>query len=155
MNFRERSVIFIATGCFSGKVPIAPGTIGSMWGLPIAYCLSKMNFWAAGVVIAAMTSIAVVISHEAERLLNQRDPGCIVIDEIVGMTATLWGLPFDLLTVICGFLLFRGFDIAKPFPIRFFEKRMKGGAGIVLDDVMAGVFGNLALRGILFMVRDG
>jgi phosphatidylglycerophosphatase A len=149
MKFGERSVIFIATGCFSGQIPIAPGTIGSLWGLPIAYGLSKVYFWSAACVIAAMTAFAIVISHQAESLLNQKDPGCIVIDEIVGMAVTLWGLPFDLFTVIIGFLLFRGFDIVKPFPIRFFEKRVKGGSGIVLDDVMAGICGNLVLRAIL------
>jgi phosphatidylglycerophosphatase A len=74
---------------------------------------------------------AVRISSAAEKILNKKDPGSIVIDEIAGMLVTLIGLPFNFKTVVLGFILFRTFDILKPFPIRYLEKRVSGGVGVV------------------------
>ena len=86
----------------------------------------------------------------AEKILKQNDPGCIVIDEIAGIMVTFLSLPFNTITVIAGFLIFRFFDILKPFPIRPIERKLAGGTGIVMDDLLAGVYSNIALR-LLFM----
>lgn len=82
----------------------------------------------------------------AEKILKQNDPGCIVIDEIAGIMVTFLSLPFNTITVIAGFLIFRFFDILKPFPIRSMERKLAGGTGIVMDDLLAGVYSNIALR---------
>jgi len=92
---------------------------------------------------------AVYIADAAEKLLKQSDPGCIVIDEIAGMMVTLIGLPFNLITVVMGFIIFRILDILKPFPIRNLDKRIPGGLGVVADDVGAGIIANLMLRIII------
>ena len=146
MKFRERAVFFVATGFFIGTVPFAPGTFGSLIGLPLCFLLSRLNLLQSLIFILVFILFAIGIASAAEKIIKQKDPGQIVIDEIAGLMVTLAGLPFNLKTVIAGFIIFRVFDILKPFPIRILEKRVGGGSGIVLDDVLAGVYGNLLVR---------
>ena len=146
MKFGERAVLFVATGFYIGTVPFASGTFGSLLGLPLCFFLSRLNFLQSLIVILAFILFAIGIASAAEKILKLKDPGQIVIDEIAGLMVALAGLPFNLKTVLAGFIVFRGFDILKPFPIRILEKRVGGGSGIVLDDVLAGVYGNLLLR---------
>jgi phosphatidylglycerophosphatase A len=150
MKFRERAVLFVATGFFIGTVPIAPGTFGTLIGLPVCFLLSRLNFLQSVICILVFILFAVGIASAAEKILKQKDPGQIVIDEIVGLIITFAGLPFNLKTVLAGFIIFRVLDILKPFPIRTLEKRIGGGSGVVLDDVLAGVYGNLTLRLIIY-----
>ncbi len=89
---------------------------------------------------------AVYIADAAEKLLKRSDPGCIVIDEMAGMMVTLIGLPFNPITVVIGFIIFRILDILKPFPIRNLDRGIPGGMGVVADDVAAGIIANLLLR---------
>jgi phosphatidylglycerophosphatase A len=152
MKFRDNAVIFLATGCYVGRIPIAPGTFGSLAGLLICVVLSDICLIKAIFVTIAVTGCSIWIANEAEKLLKQEDPGCIVIDEIAGMMVTLLGLPLDLFNATAGFALFRMMDILKPFPIRLLEKRLPGGAGIVADDIAAGVFANILLRLIILFI---
>jgi phosphatidylglycerophosphatase A len=85
-------------------------------------------------------------------MLKKKDPGCIVIDEIAGIMVTFIGLPFNITTAVPGFLIFRLFDILKPFPIRYIERKLSGGAGVVLDDVAAGIYSNLSLRVVILLL---
>ena len=87
--------------------------------------------------IIAFILFAVYIAQQTEQMLRKKDPGMIVIDEIAGLMVTLAGVPFNLKTALAGFVIFRVFDIQKPFPIRILEKKVGGGSGIVLDDVLA------------------
>jgi len=144
--------MLLATGCYVGTIPFAPGTFGSIIGLPFCFFLSKIEFPLAVISTLALIIFAILVAHDAEKILNENDPGCIVIDEIVGMIVTLLGVPFNLITVAGGFFIFRIIDIVKPFPIRVLEKRLPGGTGIVLDDVAAGIFSNLILRAILLVI---
>ena len=96
--------------------------------------------------------VAIWVSDQAEKLLEKRDPGCIVIDEIAGLLVTFVGIEFSAMTALCGFVVFRGFDIVKPFPIGYLEKRIRGGTGVVVDDVLAGLFGNLVIR-VFFWIQ--
>jgi phosphatidylglycerophosphatase A len=146
MKFRERAVLFVATGFFIGTVPFAPGTFGSLIGLPVCFLLSHLNLLESVICILVFILFAMGIASAAEKIIKQRDPGQIVIDEIAGLMVTFAGLPFNLKTVLAGFIIFRVFDILKPFPIRMLERRVGGGSGIVLDDVLAGVYGNLIVR---------
>jgi len=149
MKFRNAAVLFLATGFNVGNIPFAPGTFGSILGLALCFVLAGLKLPVAVVCIGLFIAAAVRIAAEAEKLLKKKDPGCIVIDEIAGMAVTLVGLPFNLTTVLIGFIIFRFLDISKPFPIRALDKHVSGGWGIVIDDVVAGIFANLLLRLIL------
>jgi phosphatidylglycerophosphatase A len=152
MNFKQKSVMFIATGCYIGNISFAPGTFGSVLGLPICFFLSKTDLSIAVLLTLIGILCAVWIANEAEKILKTKDPGCIVIDEIAGIILTLFGLPFNIISVTAGFLVFRTLDIWKPYPIRFLENKFSGGIGIVLDDVAAGILSNLILRILLRIV---
>jgi phosphatidylglycerophosphatase A len=150
MNFKQKSVMFLATGCFIGNISFAPGTFGSILGIPLCFLLSKINLLVAVLLTVIFVLFAILIAQEAEKILKTKDPGCIVIDEIAGLMVTLIGLPFNIISVGSGFLIFRFLDIWKPYPIRFVENKLSGGAGIVMDDVAAGICGNLLLRAMFF-----
>ena len=149
MIFKDRAVVFLATGFYAGKLPHAPGTFGSLIGLAAAFALAAVPLWLALFCALAFVFFATWIAHGAEVILQQQDPGCIVIDEIAGMVVTLVGMPFSLKTALLGFALFRFFDILKPPPIRTVEKRLGGGIGVVADDVVAGIMANLLIRAIV------
>lgn len=146
MKLREDAVIFLATGFYIGKLPFAPGTFGSLIGLPLSFTLAGISLGPAILFTLIFTLFATYIADAAEKLLKQKDPGCIVIDEIAGMVVALIGLPFNLITVVIGFIIFRILDISKPFPIRNLDKRISGGLGVVADDLVAGLIANLLLR---------
>jgi phosphatidylglycerophosphatase A len=152
MNFREQTVMFLATGFWVGNIPFAPGTFGSLIGLPLCFFLSGIELSVAMVLAFLFIFFSVWIAHVAEKIISRKDPGCIVIDEIAGMLVTLIGLPFNLITVTAGFIIFRILDILKPFPIRVLDKRISGGVGVVADDVVAGIFANFLLRLILYFI---
>ena len=153
MNFKQKSVMFLATGCFIGNISFAPGTFGSILGIPLCFLLSKINLLVAVLLTVMFVLFAILIAQEAENILKTKDPGCIVIDEIAGLMVTLIGLPFNIISVGSGFLVFRFLDIWKPYPIRFVENKLSGGAGIVMDDVAAGICGNLLLRVVFIFYR--
>jgi phosphatidylglycerophosphatase A len=155
MNFKEKAVIFLATGCFLGNIPFAPGTFGSLLGIPLCFALSKADVFVAALLMLVFIVFAIWIAHIAEKGFNNTDPGNIVIDEIAGMAVTFIGVPFNLASVVLGFLCFRVLDIAKPFPIRRLERSLSGGVGIVLDDVIAGVYSNLFVRLVLYIFDIG
>ena len=155
MKFRERAILFVATGFFIGRVPVAPGTLGSLIGLPACFLLSRLNFLQSLICILAFVLFAIGIASAAEKIIKRKDPGQIVIDEIAGLMVALAGLPFNLTTVLAGFIIFRVFDILKPFPIRIIDKKVGGGSGIVLDDVLAGVYGNLVVRLGIYIIGMG
>ena len=153
MKFGQKVVLFFSTGFYSGYIPFAPGTFGTVTALPLCYFLSMCSRGCGAVVIVAVIALAVWLANSSEKLLGRKDPGCIVIDEIAGMLVTLAGLPFTFFTAATGFVLFRILDIFKPFPIRMLERRVPGGAGIVIDDIVAGIIGNIALRIILYIIE--
>ena len=152
MQFRDKAVMFLATGGFVGHIPVAPGTFGSLLGIPLCYALSEIRLpWAVASAVSLIV-VAIWIAQRAETITQQKDPGKIVIDEIAGMVVTLIGTPFHLTSVVIGFFIFRALDITKPFPIRDLERRISGGAGVVLDDVAAGIYANILVRLILYML---
>ncbi|MBL0732520.1 MAG: phosphatidylglycerophosphatase A [Desulfosarcina sp.] len=152
MNFKERIILFAASGCCAGYIPFAPGTMGSIVALPLPFFLSGINLYYTVPLILIFIIFSVVIADYAEKIINKKDPGVIVIDEIAGIIITFAGIPLNILTITAGFFIFRFFDILKPFPIRLIEKKIPGGAGIVLDDVAAGILSNIVLRIGMFIV---
>jgi phosphatidylglycerophosphatase A len=139
-------ILFLSSGTFLGYIPIASGTFGTLWGIPIAYWLSGYAFGLQILFIGFATGAAVYLADRAEKIWGRKDPSQVVIDEIIGYLVTLAGLPFSWKTVVTGFFIFRVMDILKPFPIRKIDRSFPGGWGIVLDDVLAGVYGQLLLR---------
>lgn len=146
MIFRHHAVMFLATGCYTGRLPWAPGTFGTLAGLPVAYMLSRLQWPIAMVMTIAIVLVAVQVAQIAEQLVQTKDPGCIVIDEIAGICVALFGIQMNVTTGVAGFFLFRVLDIVKPPPIRFLEQKLSGGWGIVMDDVAAGVLTQIMLQ---------
>ena len=146
-----RLAVFIATVGYCGYFPIAPGTVGSAAGL-VFYGL----VWWTGSAVVETALIAVVFAAgvwagtTAERYFGGIDPGPIVLDEVVGMLMTLAFIPVGMTGALIGFLLFRLFDVLKPFPAGRFEK-LHGGLGVMADDAMAAIYANLALRLVLWV----
>jgi phosphatidylglycerophosphatase A len=149
MNLKAKTVLFLATGGYAGHVRFAPGTFGSVEGLFFCYLLSLIPLPVAVCGIIAFILFSIWVSGEAEKLVGKKDPGCVIIDEVAGMMVTMAGVSFTPFTAVVGFILFRGFDIMKPPPIRTIQDRFSAGAGIVLDDVAAGIAANMLLRLIL------
>ena len=141
-----RLAVFLATVAYCGYFPIAPGTVGSAAGL-VVYLLV---WWTRSPIveialIAATFAAGTWAATHAERFFGGIDPGPVVIDEVLGMLITLAFMPVGLWTAIAGFVLFRIFDVIKPFPAGRFE-RLHGGLGVMSDDAMAAVYANLSLR---------
>jgi phosphatidylglycerophosphatase A len=151
MRFFIRFIAVLATGFGAGYAPLAPGTAGTLVAIPIFLFLSLIPFPLYELTILTFFFFASWISGEAQRNWGRKDDPRIVIDEILGyLIAMLW-LPKTTRFIIFGFFLFRFFDIIKPPPIRLLEK-VKGGYGVVLDDVLAGVYANIVLQ-IFCLIR--
>ena len=135
---------FIATGFFSGYSPFAPGTAGSA----AALVFFLLPFFGRPEVLMPATIIIFILggvaAEKAENLLGQ-DPSPVTIDEVAGMWLSLWFLPHSLPYIGAAFFLFRFFDIVKPFPASYFDRK-SGGWNIMLDDVMAGIYTNIILQ---------
>ena len=139
-------IMFIATGCYSGYLPKAPGTWGSLVGLLLFFLLHTLSLEIYLAVLAGLFLIGTFAAGEAEKIVDHKDPGLVVIDEIVGMLITMIAIPATPLAMGLGFILFRIFDIWKPFPVNFIDQRFHGGLGIMLDDVMAGIYSLIILQ---------
>jgi phosphatidylglycerophosphatase A len=144
-----RLAVFISTVAYTGYFPFAPGTIGSLAGL-LVYAGVRLSGSAAveALVIVAVFAAGVWSGSVAERYFGGIDPGPVVIDEVVGMLVTLAFIPVGWSGALAGFVIFRILDIVKPYPSRRLEN-LHGGWGVVLDDAMAAVYGNLVLRGLM------
>jgi phosphatidylglycerophosphatase A len=145
----RRLGVFVATGAFVGYAPVAPGTFGSALGLAVLFVVRySQSPLAEGATLVLLAGVGIWSASEAERHFGRTDPGYIVIDEVVGMLVTLAFLPVNATGILVAFLLFRVFDVVKPWPARRFE-RLHGGLGVMLDDVMAGVYAHLVMWGIV------
>jgi phosphatidylglycerophosphatase A len=140
-----------ATGFGAGYAKVAPGTAGSAVGLLLFLPLSLLPPLAQLAVTAAGFLLGVFASTHVARLLGRKDPGVVVVDEIVGVWVSLLFLPFTPATALLAFLLFRLLDMVKPYPARQFEA-LPDGLGIMADDVMAAIYANLVLRVIAQVV---
>jgi phosphatidylglycerophosphatase A len=138
--------MLIATGFYSGYLPKAPGTWGSLVGLLLFFLLHTLSLEIYLAVVAGLFVIGTFAAGEAEKIMDHQDPGLVVIDEIVGMLITMIAVPATPLFMVLGFTLFRIFDIWKPFPVGFVDQRFHGGLGIMLDDVVAGIYSLLILQ---------
>jgi len=148
----RRLAVLVATVAYCGYAPIAPGTFGSAAGL-IVYVIvaaTRSPLVEIGLIIVIFLA-GIWAATEAERHFGGVDPGPVVIDEVLGMLVTLAFIPVGWTGALAGFFLFLVFDIIKPFPADRFE-RLHGGLGIMADDAMAGVYANLSLRLVIWLL---
>lgn len=150
MKFSDRVILFTAEGFGLGRIKFAPGTWGSLWGIPLGWALGQYapNWWSRLLVGLVMFVVGVPLCDRAARLRKVKDPGSVVWDEIAAFPIVFAFVPLtdarQWLVLILGFVLFRVFDIWKPPPVRQCD-RLQGGFGIMVDDTVAAVYAALAL----------
>jgi len=142
---------YIATLGFVGYVPFAPGTFGSLFSL-IVFIILKPSLPAHIIILLFAIPLGIISADFSERLLHEKDSSHIVIDEFCGYFFSMLFIPFSITNALAAFFLFRFFDILKPFPIRKMETVLKGGYGIMTDDIIAAVYTNVILQ-IWMIVR--
>lgn len=145
-DFRRHPVQFLAFGFGSGLSPKAPGTAGTLVAIPLYLLIAQWSLlhYTAVVLLAALAGVW--ICGAASRQLQVHDHPGIVWDEFVGFWITLWALPPDWIWVLAGFVVFRLFDIVKPWPISLLDRKVGGGFGIMIDDILAGVMACVTLH---------
>ena len=149
-----RTALFLATGAGVGFSRLMPGTVGSLWGLPLVWCLKQPGFPPIiyTLVAVAVVMISIPVCSRAATRLGRKDPEQVVLDEIAAFPIVFSAVQLDVTTGVIGFLWFRLLDIAKPWPIKRLE-RLPGGFGIVADDVAAGIYAAAALWGTVWLIE--
>jgi len=150
----ERLVLFLAQGFGTGRLPKAPGTFGTLPGVLLYLLLAGLPLWGYVGVTAALLLIGIPLCGRAARTLGRTDPPSVVWDEIVGYLITMIAIAPSWPAVLAGFAAFRLFDIWKPWPIGWIDRRVGGGLGIMLDDVAAGLMA-LALMHLGLLLLGG
>ncbi len=149
----DKIIMFLATGFYSGNLPKAPGTWGSLMALVPWFFMRNLPLPSYLILITVIFVVGCLLAGSAEKILDQADAGPIVIDEFVGMFITLIAAPAHPAAWIAGFFLFRFFDVLKPFPCSWFDTHIHGGFGIMFDDVIAGLYALLCLQ-LLWMLLE-
>jgi len=147
----KQAAVAIATAAGLGYAPIAPGTVGSAAGVLIYLLTAHWSLPAQASLAAGVTAIGVWAAHIAARHFGRSDPSQVVIDEVAGQLVTMLGTGAGWKGAIIGFLLFRAFDIVKPWPANRLES-LHGGWGIMADDIMAGAYSCAILLAIIWLV---
>jgi phosphatidylglycerophosphatase A len=146
----NRLGLFIATCGYIGYVPLAPGTFGSAAGLAVFFLVRSSGSTAAeAAAIVVLFAIGVWSGTIAEHHFGSIDPAPVVMDEVVGMLITLAFVPVSVTGALIGFLVFRVLDVLKPWPSARFE-RLPGGLGVMADDGMAAIYGNMVMHGLIW-----
>ena len=139
-------IILLASLGYAGFFPLAPGTVGTFVGVFVYLLFSSFSPFLYGLTTTAAFFLGLWAAERAELIFAKKDSPKIVIDECVGYLVAMAFFPYTLSAVVGGFLFFRLFDIIKPFPAGLVDRSVGGGAGIMLDDVIAGIYANLILR---------
>jgi len=142
----RRFVILLSTWWGTGYSPIASGTVGTLAAIPLYLLLARLPISQYLLLLIPLTIFSCWVSERAEVIFDEKDSGKIVIDEVVGYLVTMTGAPLSLSAIILGFFLFRFFDIVKVPPANIIDRRLKNGCGVVLDDVVAGIYACLMLH---------
>ena len=140
---------WLAYGFGAGLSPKAPGTVGTLVAIPIYLLMVQAGLAIYSLLVLVSIAGGIWICQKASDQLQSHDHPGIVWDEVAGFLLTMWMIPVSLYTVIAGFVLFRIFDILKPWPIRVADSKVSGGFGIMLDDLIAAIFANLCLQLLL------
>ncbi len=148
----KNPVHWLAFGFGSGAAPVAPGTFGTLAAIPIYLLISDLPVPVYALVVLIFFLAGVWLCGRTSRDIGVEDHGGIVWDEFTGYLVTMFLAPEGWVWVLAGFVLFRLFDIWKPWPIKTLDQKVKGGFGIMIDDVLAGVFAALCLQGLVFVL---
>jgi len=151
-GFSGKTALVLSTWFGSGCLPIAPGTFGTLAAVPLILVLNNFRIWYSAITLLIVVGIAVWSAGLTQDLLEKKDPSEIVIDEVAGFLLATALLPFSWLSFGLVFFLFRFFDILKPYPIKHLE-RLRGGIGIVMDDLLAGLYA-CAGTWVILLLRD-
>lgn len=123
-----------------GYAPIAPGTFGTLVGVPIAWLGAGLPLWIWTAIVIAAIAAACALNHIAGKIYKVSDAQTIVLDEVVGYMVTMWAVPWTEWAAVVGFALFRLFDVWKPWPARHFDRKVHNGFGVTMDDIAAGAY---------------
>jgi len=145
----EKLIKLLATGFGAGLAPVAPGTAGTLVGVLICLIFSPLHWLLRFLIVIFLLVLAIYIAERAEQIYRKKDDQRIVIDEIAGFQVAMLPVAITGLHLLVGFVLFRIFDILKPFPLRDLQK-ISGGLGIVLDDVAAGIYAGVLMLLLVF-----
>jgi len=143
------AILLLASGLYLGYFPVASGTVGSLAGIPLFFAFDRLRLVSVPFYLLAFAVLVLVacwVSGKADAILQEHDSHKIVIDEIAGYVGATLFLEPTWTHVGLAFLLFRVFDILKPFPAGYIDQHFPGGYGVTLDDVVAGFYANLVLR---------
>jgi len=140
----DKIVKLLSTWFYVGNLPVAPGTAASAVGVAIAIICSPSIFLYIFITLI-VTILGFMVSGKMEKMLGQKDPGCIVIDEVAGIMLAFFLLPLSPVVVIVTFFLFRAFDMFKIYPVNKFEK-FEGSTGVMMDDIIAGIYTNIVMQ---------
>lgn len=154
ITFREllkRPVCFLGLGFGSGLAPKAPGTFGTLAAIPIYWLMQDLSLSIYLAITVTAFIIGIWICQQSADWLQKDDPSAVVWDEIIGYMVTMIAAPAGWQWMLAGFILFRFFDILKPWPISWLDKNLHGGLGIMVDDVVAGVFAAILLQAYIIL----
>jgi phosphatidylglycerophosphatase A len=151
----RKLILILASNAGLGYAPVASGTFGTLAGIPVFFLVSDWPWWLYVITMTALLFLSFWVSDAAGQIYGVADDGRIVIDELVGYLVTVAFLPWSWWTAILGFFWFRLFDIVKPPPAGWFDKNLKHGVGVVLDDFAAGIYAAIALRLTLWVFNLG
>ena len=155
INFRElikRPVCFLGLGFGSGLAPKAPGTFGTIAAIPVYLLIEPLGLDLYILLTVLAFFVGIPICQQSADWIGKEDPSAVVWDEIVGYLVTMITAPQGWQWVFIGFILFRFFDILKPWPISWLDKNLHGGFGIMVDDVFAGLMALLSMQLIYYMM---
>jgi len=144
----KHPIHFLAYGFGSGLMPVMPGTFGTLVGIGFLHVLSSLDPLSYAGVILVGGLLGIFICEQTAKNLGKKDPGSIVWDEIIGFLVAMYLIPYTWYWVLAGFVIFRIFDIWKPYPIKAIEKNLGVGLGIMADDIVAGLYTLLILHGV-------
>jgi phosphatidylglycerophosphatase A len=149
-RFARSLAVILASAGGAGFLPVAPGTWGSALAVAVFVLFSPVGFWQFGLTLVALFFLGIWSADAAERIFGRKDDRRIVIDEMAGQLVTLMpllvlGSSRSLAALVTGFVLFRCFDIWKPGPVRWAERRFAGGVGVMMDDLVAGILAAVVL----------
>lgn len=148
----QKPTHFIAFGFGAGALPIAPGTFGTLMAIPFYLCMHLLPIYVYLGVLVIVTIVSMWLCQNVSKEIAVHDHQGMCLDEIVGFLVTMFAVPFKLKYIVLGFILFRLFDIWKPQPIRFLDEKIKGGVGMILDDVLAGIYSCIILHILSWMI---
>lgn len=151
-GFIANACYVLATGFGAGRVPVAPGTAGTLVAVPIYLLLRELSLGWYLAVVAALFVVGVIVCNYIERRFVGHDAPVIVWDEIVGYLITMTLAPPGWIWIVVGFALFRLFDIWKPYPIRRIDRGVPGGFGTMFDDAVAALYGFLVLQALVYFL---